>query len=274
MKRKLFAYPYILWMAVFIILPLILVVYYAFGKTVDGEVIFSFDNILKVFEPVYLNVLLRSIWLALECTLICLLIGYPVAYYLARNKMNAQKLIVWIMLPMWMNFLLRTYAWMTLLDTNGLINRFLGIWGLGPFELMYNSGAILVGMVYNFLPFMILPIYTALSKIPNSLIEAAEDLGANSKRVFRSVIFPLSMPGIISGITMVFMPAITTFAISRLLGGSQFMMFGDLVENQFLTLQDWHFGSALSCILLVFIIISMRVLSNRDMKNEGSGMLW
>jgi spermidine/putrescine transport system permease protein len=273
MQSKLLRYPYILWMVVFILLPLLLIAYYAFTSETGEGLVLSLDNIIKTFDPVYLDVLLRSILLAVVCTAICLAIGYPVALYLARNEKKAQRLIIWFMLPMWMNFLLRTYAWMVLLDTNGLINQLFMALGLGKAELMYNSGAILVGMVYNFLPFMVLPIYTALSKIPGSLVEAAEDLGANSRHVFTRVIFPLSIPGVISGITMVFMPAITTFAISRLLGGSQYMLYGDLIENQFLTVQDWNFGSALSFIMMLFIILSMLVLSRHDQMEQAGGGL-
>ncbi|MGI6168121.1 MAG: ABC transporter permease [Christensenellales bacterium] len=273
MLSKLLRYPYILWMVVFILLPLLLIIYYAFTSDISGQLVFSLDNIIKTFDPIYVDVLVRSIILALICTAICLVLGYPVALYMARNGKKAQRLMIWFMLPMWMNFLLRTYAWMMLLDTNGLINQLLMGLGFGRAELMYNSGAILVGMVYNFLPFMVLPIYTALSKIPNSLVEAAEDLGANSRRVFSRIIFPLSMPGVISGITMVFMPAITTFAISRLLGGSQYMLYGDLIENQFLTLQDWNFGSALSFIMMLFIIVSMLVLSRHDQLEQAGGGL-
>lgn len=273
MKRRFFAYPYVVWMVLFIALPIILVLYYAFTKMTDSGVAFTFEHFIKAFDPLFLNVLLRSIWLAVICTVICILIGYPVAMILASNNVKSKTLIVWFILPMWMNFLLRTYAWMVLLDTNGLINRFLSFLGLGPAQLMYNSSAILLGMVYNFLPFMVLPIYSVMVKIPRSLLQAAQDLGANSIKVFTRVTLPLSLPGIISGITMVFMPAVTTFAISRLLGGSQFMMFGDLIENQFLFVRDWNLGSALSCIMLFLILISMFVIARTD-KGEERGGLW
>ncbi|MGI6175738.1 MAG: ABC transporter permease [Christensenellales bacterium] len=273
MKKRFFAYPYVFWMVLFILLPLFLVIYYAFTSDSSGGIQFSLEHILEAFDPIYMNVLLRSIWIALICTVICLVLGYPVALFLATNGKRAQKLIIWFMLPMWINFLLRTYAWMALLDANGLINQFLNMLGFGNVELLYNSGAILMGLVYNFLPFMILPIYTALSKIPHSLIEASQDLGANTRRTFLKVIFPLSLPGVISGVNMVFMPAITTFAISRLLGGSQFMMFGDLVENQFLTMQDWHLGSSLSFIMMLLILASMLLFAKYDKGEDGGALL-
>ena len=273
MKRRYFAYPYVVWMIIFITLPIILVLYYAFTKSTANGAPFTLENFVKAFDPLFFEVLLRSICLAVICTVICFLLGYPVAMILSRNGVKSRTLIVWFILPMWMNFLLRTYAWMVLLDSNGLINQVLLFLGFGRAQLMYNSSAILLGMVYNFLPFMVLPIYSVMVKIPNSLVQAAQDLGANSKKVFTRVIFPLSMPGIISGITMVFMPAVTTFAISRLLGGAQFMMFGDLIENQFLFAQDWNLGSALSCIMLLMILISMFIISRAD-KREEQGGLW
>ncbi len=274
MTQKMLSLPYLVWMSVFIVVPLLLVLYYAFTKHVDGTVVISAEHLLKAFDPVYMRVLLHSILLALLTTAICLLLGYPVAYMLARAGRRGRFLLVLVVLPMWMNFLLRTYAWMSLLDNQGIINSFLQWTGIGGTTLMYTEGAVILGMVYNFFPFMVLPLYSVLIKIPRSLTEAAEDLGADSLRVFTRVTLPLSVPGIVTGITMVFMPAVTTFAISRLLGGSQYMLFGDLIENQFLFAQDWSMGAALSIFMIVIILLSMAVLSRYDKGAKGGGILW
>ncbi len=274
MTQKMLSLPYLVWMSVFIVVPLLLVLYYAFTKHVDGTVVISAEHLLKAFDPVYMRVLLHSILLALLTTAICLLLGYPVAYMLARAGRRGRFLLVLVVLPMWMNFLLRTYAWMSLLDNQGIINSFLQWTGIGGTTLMYTEGAVILGMVYNFFPFMVLPLYSVLIKIPRSLTEAAEDLGADSLRVFTRVTLPLSVPGIVTGITMVFMPAVTTFAISRLLGGSQYMLFGDLIENQFLFAQDWSMGAALSIFMIVIILLSMAVLSRYDKGEKGGGILW
>ena len=275
LTQKMFSLPYLLWMAIFIVVPLLLVLYYAFTQQVDGTIVFSADNFLKVLDPIYMRVLLHSLLLALITTVICLAFGYPVAYILSRAKKKGQFLIILFILPMWMNFLLRTYAWMSLLDNQGIINGILQALGLGSATLMYTEGAVILGMVYSFFPFMVLPLYSTLIKIPASVTEAAEDLGANSFQVFFRVTLPLSVPGIITGITMVFMPAVTTFAISRLLGGSQYMLFGDLIENQFLFAQDWSVGSALSIFMIVIILISMAVLSHYDHSEKGGeNILW
>ncbi len=254
MKKKYLSYPYVVWLVIFITVPLLLVIYFAFTK--DGA--FTFDNFAKFFQPVYLKVFWRSLKLAFFSTVGCLVIGYPVAAILASREFVRKKaLLLLCVLPMWMNMLLRTYAWMTILEKNGVLNTILGFLGLGPYQFLYTSGAVIVGMIYNFLPFMILPIYSSLLKIDRSVIEAAEDLGANSPKVFRKIILPLSMPGVISGVVMVFMPALSTFLISRLLGGGQFTLMGNLVEQQFLTVMDWNFGSALSVIMMILILLSM-----------------
>lgn len=269
-KSKTPAYPYIVWMVIFIIIPVILIIYYAFTKTVDGRTVVTLDNFARAFEPIYLSVMWRSIKLAFVCTVICLILGYPVAYIVAGRKTSAKDIVLFlIIVPMWMNFLLRTYAWLTILENNGVINSFLSMLSLPKLDLLYNDGAVILGMVYNFLPFMILPIHTVLKKTDNSLIEAAQDLGANRLKVFLKVVFPLSIPGIISGITMVFMPAVTTFIVSNLLGGKQFILIGNLIEQQFLTVYDWNFGSALSIILMIIIIISMLVIQAVDHESEG-----
>ena len=248
MKRSVFATPYLIWMAIFILVPLGIIVYYAMTAAApDGGVVFTLDNLIKAFDPLYMGILGRSVWLAFIATCVCLLIGYPVALILtSRNFKKGSLLIILFVLPMWMNFLLRTYALINILDSGGVVAQFLGLFGIQNPKLLYNTFAIILGLVYNYLPFMILPIYSAMVKIDHGLIEAAEDLGANSWNVFCRVRFPLSLPGVVSGITMVFMPAVTTFAVSRLLGGSNFMMYGDVIENQFFFMRDWHFGATLT----------------------------
>lgn len=259
--KKLISAPYLLWMAVFIIVPLIMVAYFAFTTT-DGA--FTLDNIAAVSQ--YTNIFIRSIWLAAIATVICLIIAYPLSLILAKTDKSYQSTVLMIvMLPMWMNFLLRTYAWMTLLGNNGLINAFLGMLGLGPFEMLNTQGAVVLGMVYNYLPFMILPIYNVLVKIDKSVIEAAQDLGCNSTKTLLKVTIPLSMPGIMSGITMVFVPAISTFIISRMLGGGSNLLIGDLIEMQFLgNSYNPNLGAAISLVLMVIILLIMTILNQFD----------
>jgi len=276
-KKSLLAYPYIIWSALFIVIPLILVVIFSFTINVDGKNVFSLANYKDLMDPIYFKVFFRSIILAGLSTLICLLIGYPVAYIISKAPLSKRgTLILLFILPMWMNFLLRTYAWIAILGKNGILNSFLGLFGIEPVGILYTNTAILLGMVYNFLPFMVLPIYTSLSKMDNDLINAARDLGANSLQVFTKVIFPLSLPGVISGITMVFMPAVTTFAISRLLGGGKFMLIGDLIEQQFTVVGDWNFGSAVSIFMMIVILISLFVMSKFEDESdkEGGGLLF
>ncbi|MCI9061786.1 MULTISPECIES: ABC transporter permease [Romboutsia] len=278
MKRKSFlAYPYVIWSAIFIVIPLILVVLFSFTQEIDGKQVFSIANYKDLMDPIYFKVFFRSVILAGGSTLICLIVGYPVAYLV--SKVNVSKrgtLILLFILPMWMNFLLRTYAWVAILGKNGLLNTFLGWFGIPHTSILYTNAAILLGMVYNFLPFMVLPIFNSLSKMDNDLINAARDLGANSFQVFTKVIFPLSLPGVVSGITMVFMPAVTTFAISRLLGGGKFMLIGDLIEQQFTVVGDWNFGSAVSIFMMIIILISMAVMSRFEDESdkEGGGLLF
>ncbi|MDR1067459.1 MAG: ABC transporter permease [Clostridiales bacterium] len=273
MKRSA-AYPYLAWLAVFTIIPLILVLYYAFTSVSDGAVKFSPDNFVRAFEPMYLIVMWRSFVLALAATAICFLIGYPAAYILARKVGEKKSTLLFLLLvPMWMNFLLRTYSWLTILERNGIINNALFALGLPKMDLLYTREAVVLGMVYNFLSFMILPIYTALSKIDASLIEAAQDLGAGKMNVFFRVIFPLSLPGVVSGVTMVFLPAITTFVIPNLLGGGKDALIGSLIEQQFLRVGDWRFGSAVSVVIMGLIVIAMSLFYAVD-SDEGEGGLF
>jgi len=270
MKKSWAAYPYIVWMLIFIVVPLVLILYYSLTVKTDTGMVFSLDNFRKLMQPLYLKVLLRSFVLAFISTVICLLVGYPAAMILAsRDLSNKGRLVLLFVIPMWMNFLLRTYAWLTILERNGIINNFLSAIGLPKLDILYTDWAVLLGMVYNFLPFMVLPIFSVMSKIDKSIIEAAEDLGANSFTVFRKITLPLSLPGVVSGITMVFMPALTTFVISKLLGGSQYTLIGNLIEDQFMRVYDWNFGSALSIIMMVLIMLSMAVMSRFDNEEVG-----
>ena len=293
-KRSLFAAPYSLWMILFTIVPVILIAYYAFT---DASGAFTLDNFRHFFDSNYsknqlyaslgpeaaayitrgtvnVDTLVYSLWMAFLCTGICLLMGYPAALFMADRHMKlGPSLVVLFIIPMWMNFLLRTIAWMSLLEDQGLINQFLRWLGLDGVQLMYNSGAVLLGMVYNYLPFMVFPIYTVLSKQDPKLGEAAQDLGCNEMRTFTRVTLPLSLPGVISGITMVFMPSVTTFFIPRMLGGGNSMMFGDLIESKFLTEGSWNVGSALSLIMMLLILLSLSILRKADPNGEGGGMV-
>lgn len=272
-ERYWLAYPYVLWSTIFIIVPLLLIFYFAFTITDSSGVKFSLDNFRRLMDPIYVKVFGRSIWLALQSTMLCLLIGYPVAYIIAKKAEHKRGLLIMLfILPMWMNFLLRTYAWLAILGRNGLINNLLTMIGLNPIDILYTNSAILLGMVYNFLPFMVLPVYTSLSKMDQDLINAAYDLGAGKVTAFVKIVFPLSMPGVISGITMVFMPAVSTFVISQLLGGGKQMLIGNLIEQQFTTMGNWNFGSAVSILMMILILICMALTSKfSDDDDEGRG---
>ena len=269
MKTKYISAPYLLWMAIFIFAPLCLVVYFAFT---DKGGNFTFENMsaLSTYAPVFL----RSIILAGVATVVCLIMAYPVSYFMSRMKANRQKVMMMvIMLPMWMNFLLRTYAWMSLLERNGLINKFFGMFGLGPFNMINTNGAVILGMVYNYLPFMILPLYSTMVKIDHSLVEAAQDLGGNLYDVLTKVLIPLSLPGITTGITMVFVPSCSTFVISRMLGGDSAFMIGDLIDLQFLgNSYNPHLGSAMSLVLMVLVLLCMSV-TNGFADDDSEGLL-
>ena len=289
-RRSLFAIPYVVWMALFVVAPIIMVVIYAFTTADFAPTASNF-----VGMGTSLSIFTRSFQLAIIATVICLLIGYPISYMMAKEGPRFQRLAtVLIMLPMWVNFLLRTYAWMSILENNGLLNQFFDAIGLFDlinaigaqladdpsqyvpityFRMIRTQGAVVLGMVYNYLPFMILPIYSVIVKLDNSLVEAARDLGANSATVFRKVIFPLSLPGILSGVTMVFVPAVSTFAISRLLGGGTHMMLGDLIEQQFLGgAYNPHLGSAIALVMMVIVIICMGIM-NRFGEGEEQAVL-
>ena len=280
MKRSYFSGPYALWMILFTIFPIVFVGIYAI--TVRNETANSLyaglKNISEIFanKGTYMKVLWRSITLAFECTLICLFLGYPCAYFLAGKEFAKYKtLFVLILLPMWMNFLLRTYASMGLLERNGIINTIVTSLGFERLDLIGTRGAVLYGMIYNYLPFMVLPIHTSLKKMDRRVIEAAQDLGANPLRVFYKVTLPLSVPGIISGITMVFMPSVTTFAISGLLGSGNFMLIGDVIEAQFMQANNWNFGSALSLFMTALILLSIGLLNRLDAgKNSERSEKW
>ena len=272
MKIRWISAPYIVWMIIFTVVPMLLVFFFSVTVQTDGGIVFTLEHIKRLTEPVYLKVFWRSIYLALVSTVICLALGYPMAMILANTDVKRKNVLIFLFVaPMWMNFLLRTYAWLTLLEKNGLINSLLSVFGIEPLNLLYNNLAVLLGMVYNFLPFMVLPIYSVLSKVDKSVIEAAQDLGANNLRVFTKVTFPLSLPGVASGITMVFMPAVTTFVVPRLLGGAQFTLIGNLIERQFVLVGDWNFGSALSIIMMILILISMGIMSRYETDHVEGG---
>ena len=263
------AAPYLVWMAAFIVVPLFIVIWYALTNS-EGQP--TLENLAAIGR--YSSVFARSLLLAAEATIICLVLAFPVGYFLSRLRANKQHIMLMlVMLPMWMNFLLRTYAWMTLLERNGLINRLHGLFGLGPVEMINTSGAVVLGMVYNYLPYMILPLYTAMTKIDDSVIEAAQDLGCNTFKVVTRVLIPLSGPGIATGITMVFVPAVSTFIISRMLGGGSNLLIGDLIELQFLgNSYNLNLGSAMSLVLMVIVLLCMSFTSSFD-ESEMEGVM-
>lgn len=267
--RKMINAPYILWSVLFIIAPLIMVIYYAFTNA-DGT--FTFENIAQIGD--YSSTFILSIGYGAVATVLCLIIAYPFAYFLAQSKASFQRVAVMlVMLPMWMSFLIRTYSWLTILGESGVINRFLGLFGIGPLHMLNTGGAVILGMVYNFLPYMILPLYTIMAKMDVSLVEAAEDLGCNRLHCLRKVIFPLSVPGIASGVTMVFVPSVSTFYITQKLGGGQITLIGDVIEGQFQTAYNYNLGAALSLVLMVMILICLGVLNYFTDSNDDGGVL-
>lgn len=274
MKRfSQIAIPYIVWAAVMLVLPMVLIAVYS--VTQPGNSIVSFtltlEHYVKFFTDAdFLIILWRSLWIAVKTTVICLLLGYPVAYYISRCNEKTQNILVFcITIPMWINMLVRTYAWIGLLSEGGAVQRILGFFGLGDTELLYTEGAVLLGMVYNFLPFMILQINTALCKMDYSLLEAAADLGANPVQTFRRVTLPLSLPGVINGITLVFLPAVSSFFIPKLLGGGKYFLIGNVIENQFITVGEWNFGSAISMIMAVIMMLLMMCVHRIEKRNQG-----
>ena len=267
-SRKLLSGPYLFWAASFIIIPLLMILYY--GLT-DKNGNFTLMNLAQITTQENLKALGLALLLSFVSTLICLILAYPLAMILSEKNVNQTSFIVLIfILPMWMNFLLRTLAWQNLLEKNGVINMSLHFFHLPDLTLINTPGAIILGMVYNFLPFMVLPIYNVLSKIDKDVIFAARDLGANSLQTFSKIILPLSVPGIISGITMVFVPSLTTFVISDLLGGSKILLIGNVIEQEFKQGSNWHSGSGMSLVLMIFILISMALIAKYDKDGEGT----
>ena len=269
------ALPYIVWSAVMIILPMLLIVMYAFTQKGNDVLTFriTLQNFFRFFsDPIFLEVLKRSLWVAVLTTALCLFLGYPVAYIIAQADGRKKMLLVLLItIPMWINMLVRTYAWVGILQDKGLINTILGWFGLGPVSLIYTDFAVILGMVYNFIPFMILQIYTSLTKMDKSYLEAASDLGANKIQSFLRITLPLSLPGVLSGITLVFLPAVSSFFIPKMLGGGQYVLIGNVIESQFLTSGNWNFGSAISLIMAVLIMISLYITKKVDKNGQSEG---
>jgi len=266
--------PYIVWSFLLIVIPLLLIVLYSLttGGNSLLNIQFTLDNFKKIAEPIYVQVFVRSFKLGLITTVICLLVGYVLAYVISRMNDKVQNiLILFVTIPMWINTLLRTYAWISILSDNGIINSFLGMLGIDPLTLMYTDFSVIVGLVCDLLPFMVIPIHTSLAKMDKSLIEAAYDLGANKWQTFWKVTFKLSIPGVVSGLTMVFLLSISTFVIPKLLGGGQYVLIGNLIENQFISIGDWNFGSAISMILAIAILIMIRVTKKMEKLEGGEG---
>lgn len=265
--------PYIAWAVMMLILPMGLIALYSFTKQGNTIVSFTFtlEHYAKFFtDPDFLIVLWRSLLIAFKTTVICLLLGYPVAFFISRSSEKLQNILVLaITIPMWINMLVRTYAWIGLLSEGGLIQRLLGFFGITRGELLYTEGAVLLGMVYNFLPFMVLQINTSLCKMDHSLLEASADLGANARQTFIRVTLPMSLPGVINGITLVFLPAVSSFFISKLLGGGQYFLIGNLIENQFITVGEWNFGSAISMIMAAVMMLLMMLVRKAEIHNRG-----
>ncbi len=268
---------YLIWAGVFIILPLVLILFYSFngsGSIAFESFSFSLSNYKRFFEPLYLKMLGITLLISFLATLGCLLIGYPVAYIISKmDETIASSLIFVFIMPMWINLLLRTYGWITLLGRNGVLNRFLASFGSGPLGIMYTPTAVVLGMIYEFLPFMVIQIYNALKKVDKNLIDAALDLGADKKTIFRKVIFPLSLPGVYTGIIMVFIPAISTFVVSNLLGGQKVYMIGNLIDQQFTFIGDWGFGSATAIILMLILFLALFIQRRFGRDLEGD-IVW
>lgn len=278
MFKKSLSYPHLFWMVLFVVAPMLIIFLYAFTFTDDGgEMRFTLENFAKFVDPMYIKIFLNSLWVSLISVLVCLLLGYPAALILAnkdRRRMSLGKkpsgLLMLFIMPMWMNVMLKLYSWLTILNPGGLLNSFMNMFGFENIEIMHTYTAVVLGIVYDYIPFMILPIYSVLIKIDSNVIEAAQDLGAGSGKVFSKVILPLSLPGVVSGITMVFLPALTSFYIVDFLGGGKFQLVGNVIENNFINPETRNFGSALSIILMICAFISMYMMkifnrSNRQM---------
>lgn len=272
-KFSKLAFPYIVWAALMLVLPMLLILLYSFTEHGNSIISFAFtlDHYVKFFsDPDFLLVLWRSFGIAVKTTILCLLLGYPIAYFIARSTERVQNILVLcITIPTWINMLVRTYAWIGLLSDGGPFQKLLGLIGLGDVEILYTEFAVLLGMVYNFLPFMILQINTSLCKMDQSLLNASADLGATPAQTFWKVTFPLSLPGVINGITLVFLPAISAFFIPKLLGGGQYFLIGNLIENQFITVGEWNFGSAISMIMAVVMMLLMKVVKILETRNQA-----
>ncbi len=272
---KSMAYPYIVWISIMIVVPLLLICMYAFTTKGNDVTTFRFtlQNFAKFFsDKVFLEVLKTSLFVAIITTIICVLVGYPAAYIIANTSGYKKVLLILLVtFPTWINMLVRTYAWMGILQDNGILNKLLGLLGFNSVTLLHTDFAVILGMVYNFIPFMILQIHTSLSKMDKSLLEAASDLGANNVQRFLRVTLPLSMPGVISGITLVFLPAVSSFFIPKLLGGGQYVLIGTVIENQFLTAGNWNFGSAISIIMAIIIMVSMYIAKKLDVDPSAQG---
>lgn len=269
LSQKMLDKPYLLWSVLFIIVPLVMVVFYAFT---DKTGAFTFSNIAQIKN--YFPTILLSVLYGLAATVICVIIGYPFAYALSKHSVNTQRtMVLLVMLPMWMNFLIRTYSLMTILGDSGVVNNLLNALGLKSVHMINTGGAVIFGMVYNFLPYMILPIYTVLSKLDNSLVEAAHDLGSGRATTFRRVILPLSLPGLLSGITMVFVPCVSTFYITQKLGGGQIVLIGDVIETQFQSANNYNLGAALSFVLMILIFVCLGVMNYFDDGTQDGGVV-
>lgn len=272
-KFSQLALPYIVWAVLMLVLPMGLIAVYSVMEQGNSIVTFAFtlEHYKKFFtDPDFLLILWRSLLIAIKTTVICLFLGYPIAYFIARSKEKTQNLLILcITIPMWINMLVRTYAWIGLLSEGGFIQKLLSFIGLENTELLYTEGAVLLGMVYNFLPFMILQIQTSLSKMDHSLLEASADLGANPAMAFLRVTLPLSLPGVINGITLVFLPAVSSFFIPKLLGGGQYFLIGNMIENQFITVGEWNFGSAISMVMAVIMMLLMMAVRKAETRNQG-----
>ncbi|MDD6467967.1 MAG: ABC transporter permease [Erysipelotrichaceae bacterium] len=278
------SYPYIVWACVMIGIPMILIILYAFTQSGNSVTTFTFtiENFLDFFnDSVFIQVLMQSLKIALITTVLCILIGYPAAFFVSRME-GRMKATIFLLLtmPMWINMLVRTYSWISILSDSGLINTILGYLGIGPIQLLYTDFSVSLGMVYNFLPFMIISIFNSLDKMDKGLLEASADLGANKVQTFLRVMLPLSLPGVITGITLVFLPAVSSFVIPKLLGGGQYVLIGNLIETQFISVGEWHFGSAISLVMTIIIMISMYLTKRVDKQSasdsvaSGGGRIW